>query len=257
MDLDLAGRVVLVGGASRGIGRTIAAAFLAEGAQVVMVARDGAALESERAALAAEHGNRVVAVAGDLTDAAEIERILDRAEAVCGPLYAVIAAVGSGRSIMGSSIGAPEWDRMLRLNLTGSALLAEAALRRLCPRRAGCVTFIGSIAGSERLRAPIAYTAAKAALSHAMKAYAAEAGPAGVRVNLVAPGNVLCASGVWRDKLDQDAQAVADYLAAEVPLRRLARPEDIAAAVVFLSSPRSAFTTGAEWVIDGGQTRSL
>ncbi|HSV29483.1 MAG TPA: SDR family oxidoreductase [Candidatus Omnitrophota bacterium] len=252
MDLGLAGKSVLVGGASRGIGFAIARAFAAEGARVVLSARDPVQLEQARAAI----GGNAVAIAADLTVAAEVERVVAEAEATA-PLTAVIPNVGSGRAPMGAQAGAAEWERMLSLNLVGGVLLAEAALRRMMPRGEGCVTFVGSIAGSERIRAPIPYSAAKAALAMAVKGYAAEAGPSGVRVNAVAPGNVLFPGSVWQRKLDEDAGAVARFLESEVPLRRLATPEEIADAVVFLTSPRSAFTTGSVLAVDGGQTRSV
>lgn len=256
MDLGLAGRAVLIGGASRGIGLAIAGTFLAEGAKVCLTARDPAGLDAARLALSAVHGaERVVAVAGDMTLGPVIEAALDETERRFGPVYAVVANVGGGRPP--GIDGAEGWARVLSLNLLSGALLAEAALRRLAPRKEGSITLIASIAGIERIQAPVPYAAAKAALVMATKHLAALGGRDGVRVNAVAPGNVLFPGGVWQRKLDEDAGAVSRYLDAEVPLGRLARPEEIADATAFLASPRSSFTTGATFVVDGGQTRSL
>ena len=256
MDLGLADKVVFVAGASRGIGLAIARGLLAEGARVCLTARDAAGLEEERRALAAVHGEeRIWAAAGDMTQVSSIEAALDETEQQLGPLYAAVANIGSGRAPMG--LGNEAWEAMLSVNLLGGTALVEAALRRLLPRRDGSVVVITSIAGIERIQAPIPYAAAKAALTMAMKHYAALAGRDSVRVNAVAPGNVLFPGGVWQRKIDEDLGAVTRYLEAEVALGRLALPEEIADAVTFLISKRSSFTTGATLVVDGGQTRSL
>lgn len=258
MDLGLADKVVLVSGASRGIGYAIAESFLAEGARVCLTARDVSGLETARQTLAVTYGgDRVGAVAGDMTVPASIEAALTLTERQFGPLYTVVANIGSGRAPTGWAAGPEAWAQMLSVNLLSGTLLAEAALPRLLAHGDGSLVFVASIAGVERIRAPIPYAAAKAALGMAMKHYAAEAGRGGVRVNAVAPGNVLFPGSVWQRKLDEDADAVSRYLESEVALARLARPEEIAAAVTFLASPRSSFTTGAMLVVDGGQTRSL
>jgi 3-oxoacyl-[acyl-carrier protein] reductase len=120
----------------------------------------------------------------------------------------------------------------------------------------GSIVLIGSIAGLESLGAPIPYGTAKAALEHYGKDLARRVGRYGVRVNTVAPGNILCPGGAWERKLDADAAGVNAMIAAEVPLGRFGAPEEIGAAVAFLASDRAAFLTGSCLVADGGQTRA-
>jgi 3-oxoacyl-[acyl-carrier protein] reductase len=118
------------------------------------------------------------------------------------------------------------------------------------------VVFIGSIAGIEALGAPIAYGAAKAALTHAMKSAARLLAPNGIRVNMVAPGNIFSPGGTWDKKLGENKRAVEAMLASQVPMRRLGGIEEVVAPVLFLASSKSSFVTGTCLVVDGGQTRS-
>jgi 3-oxoacyl-[acyl-carrier protein] reductase len=116
--------------------------------------------------------------------------------------------------------------------------------------------FIASIVGVESVRAPLAYSAAKTALHAYAKNLARAVASQGVRVNVVAPGNVLFDGGSWAAKLAEDPERVRGYIGAEVPLGRFGNPEEIADLVAFLASSRAAFITGACVVADGGQTRT-
>ncbi len=258
MELGLKDRVAFIAGSSRGIGLAIARAFLREGTRVGISGRNPGSLEEARAWLAAETGpDRVVAVRGDLTREPDLDQALHRVEETFGGLDAVVANVGSGTARAGWDLSPEDWQAAFDLNLLGSMALARKALPRLIDRGGGSITFIASIAGVEALNAPMTYSAAKAALLSGMKSLARLVGPQGVRVNAVAPGNVLFPGGSWERKLAERREFFENYIRTEVPLQRFARPEEIADAVVFLASKRASFITGACLVVDGGQTRSF
>jgi 3-oxoacyl-[acyl-carrier protein] reductase len=258
MKLGLEGKVAFISGASRGIGLAIARAFLAEGAPVAITGRDAADLEIARDGLARDFtGAKLTAIAADMVDESAIARALDLAEKDLGPVHAVVANAGTGKSVPGFAIGRADWTASLNANLMTGALLASAVLPRLIARKAGSLTFISSIAGLEALGAPIPYAAAKAGLEAAMRSYAHLAGREGVRVNAVAPGNVLFPGGSWEKKLSEQKDNVETMIRTQVPLARFASPAEIADMVVFLASERASFVTGATMVVDGGQTRSF
>ncbi|MFN4276630.1 MAG: SDR family NAD(P)-dependent oxidoreductase [Ferrovibrio sp.] len=254
MELGLAGKLILVSGASRGIGLAIAQAFAQEGARVAMVARMQQPLTEAISSITAR--SEVRGFTADMTRDEEILATLDSVERSMGPIDAAIANVGSGMSQAGHAVPQAEWQRVLSLNLLGATALAAYAIDRLAPRQ-GSLTMISSIAGLEAVGAPAPYAAAKAGLQAAVKSLARSAGPLGVRVNAVAPGNVMFPGGTWDRKLLENPAGVQAMLQSEVPLRRFAKPEEIADVVVFLASDRASFVTGSTWVVDGGQTRGF
>lgn len=256
MNLELGGSVALIAGASRGIGLAIARGFAREGADVVITGRSPEPLESARRQVEADGPGRVVAVAGDMTQEDSIARALEAAERF-GGVDAVVANVGSGSARGGFNLTRADWQAVLDQNLIGGALLASAALERLTAQGSGSLTFVSSIAGWEAIAAPVTYGAAKAALLHVTKALARQVGGRGVRVNAVAPGNVLFPGGSWERRLAERREHFETYVREEVPLGRFGRPEEIADAVLFLASARASFVTGTCLVVDGGQTRSV
>lgn len=257
MDLELHDKRVLVTGSSSGIGIGIVEGFLAEKARVALTGRDAKNLSAAARRLKATHGNdRVVSIRGDLQRAAVRGRVLSTLEAQWGGLDILVLNLGSGRSVPGLEATEAEWNRVLTLNLTSAMEMLRQAAPLLGKGKHPSVVVIGSIAGLETLGAPIAYGAAKAALTHATKAAARLLAPSMIRVNLVAPGNVFFQGGTWDRKLKENKEAVRAMLQKEVPLGRFCTVEEIAAPVLFLASPRASFITGACIVVDGGQTRS-
>lgn len=256
MDLGLRDRRVLITGSSSGLGLGIAEGFLAEHARVVLTGRDTTTLSAATRKLQAAYGNdRVLSVRGDLQRAATVDRVLRSVEAGWGGIDILVLNLGSGRSLPGLEATEKEWNRVLTLNLTAGMELLRRAAPLLAKGEHPSVVVIGSIAGLEALGAPIAYGAAKAALTHATKAASRLLAP-GIRVNMVAPGNIFFKGGTWDRKLKENGKAVQDMLQKEVPLRRLGTVEEIAAPVLFLASPRASFLTGTVLVADGGQCRS-
>ena len=252
MNLALTDKVVLVAGSSRGIGLAIAEAFLGEDARVVITGRDA---ESLAAAVERLGSDSVLAWCGDMGDPEQIGVCLAGVRDRFGGLDVVVANVGSGRGTRGWDVGADEWASVLQTNLVGSVNLARSAAPLLLERGGSSLTVIASIAGIESIGAPVPYEAAKAALMHTAKALSRSLAP--VRVNAVAPGNVLFPGGRWEELLNEDRERVEAMVRSDVPLRRFGTPGEIADAVVFLSSARASFVTGACLVVDGGQARSV
>lgn len=258
MNLALENTCVLVTGSSRGIGRGIAEAFLAEGAKVAISGRTPETLRDAAKELRDRYGdNRVVSVTADFSGAeADVKRAVALAKDALGGLDTVVANVGSGRGAAGLDADGDEWRRLLDLNLIGAATIARVAVPLL--GRGGNVLFIASIAAAEALPAPLPYSAAKAGLVVFAKNLARELAPKGLRVNTISPGNVLHAGGSWAARKQRDPEGTDAYIRAEVPMGRFGMPEEIGAAAVFLASNRAAsFITGANLVVDGGQSRSF
>lgn len=251
MELDLSGKTALVTGSSRGIGRAIAEALQAEGCRVALNARSTAGLEA-----AARELGSAAAVAGDVTRADEARQVVDEAISVLGQLDILVCNVGSGRSVAPGNETPEEWQRVFALNLWSTTNTVEAARSALVSSR-GVVVCISSICGLEVIPgAPVTYSAAKAALHAYVRGIARPLGAQGVRINAIAPGNILFEGSVWEREMAENAAGVQQMLQRDVALARLGIPQDVAGLAAYLASPRSGFATGGVWGLDGGQIRA-
>ena len=257
LNLSLQDRVVLIAGSSRGIGKAIAAAFLREGCRVCITGRSEEPLSKALAEFEAEFGKEcAVSFCGDLADSITIEQALRTTHGQWGRLDVVVSNVGSGSGNTGWHLQSEEWDRLFRINFWGSVNLAQSAIPLLAGNHHGMLLFIASIAGVEATPAPLPYSAAKAALINYSKNLAGQVAKLGVRVNCIAPGNVLFPGGTWERHLERDRNKVMQMLDSSVPLARFGTPEEIADLAVFLCSDAATFITGACINADGGQTKS-
>ncbi|MDR6584355.1 NAD(P)-dependent oxidoreductase [Herbaspirillum sp. BH-1] len=248
MELDLRGKVALVTGSSQGIGRQIAAALAGEACQVLLNGRDPSRLE------ATAHAIGGIGVAGDVTTAAGAASVVERAVAVHGQLDLLVCNVGSGTSVPPGTESEEEWLRVLQLNLLATTNTVHAARRFL--KKGAAIVCVSSICGSAELGAPTAYSASKAAVDSFVRSAARYLAKEGVRINAVAPGNILFEGGSWERKVKAAPEKVTEMLERDVALARFGTPEEVADMVLFLCSARTSFATGAVFVLDGGQLRS-
>jgi len=251
MNLGLAGKRVLVTGASSGIGLGIAEAFHLEGCIVVSNGRNEDRLLSSIA-----NRDDWFGVSGDVTDPLKANGVIQQAIDIAGGLDILVCNVGSGRSVPPGHESFMDWEKSLSLNLSSATNMVEAAIPELKETK-GVIVCISSICGIEVIPgAPVTYSAAKAALNAYIRGVAVPLGTDGVRINGVAPGNILFAGSVWDEKVKDNFSAVDQMLAENVPLERLGSLADVANLVLWLSSPLSSFITGSIHKCDGGQTRT-
>jgi 3-oxoacyl-[acyl-carrier protein] reductase len=242
--LDLRGRVALVTGASRGIGRAIAVRFAEQGAIVVAAARADHAQP-----VAAELGSRGLhaeAVSLDVTDDAGLQRLPGEIVDRHGRLDIVVSNAGVARDQLLMRMKRADWDAVIATNLTATYALAQAAMRPMLKQRGGRIIAVSSVVGQVGNAGQTNYAASKAGLIGFAKALAREVASRGVTVNVIAPGLI-----------DTDmTRAVADEAratwASQIPLGRLGTADDVAAAACFLASDEAAYITGHVLNVNGG-----
>jgi 3-oxoacyl-[acyl-carrier protein] reductase len=254
MDLGLDGRIALVTGATRGIGRAIATRLAQEGCAVGLCARDvGAvrqAVEDLRALGTSAHG----AVA-DVLDEVALGAAVEEVVGALGGLDLVVAnAGGAAGGPRLEEATAADWERTLALNVTHPAVLLRAALPHLRARGGGAAVLIASISGVKP-QPRSQYAAAKAAEIHLAHTLARELGPDGIRVNAVSPGSILFPGGSWERRRADDPEAFEAWVRAEFPLGRLGTVEEVADVTCFLLSPRASWISGTNVVVDGAQNQ--
>jgi 3-oxoacyl-[acyl-carrier protein] reductase len=261
MDLELRGKVALVTGASRGIGRGIALGLAAEGAHLVLCARGAGDLEAT-AEDARRHGVEVETLALDVADRRAPGRLVDTARRRFGRLDVVVGNVGGNRRKPVAETTDDDWQDLLELNLLSHVRTCRAALPLLPDRRGerdgGAIVLVSSIFGREAGGPELSlYNTTKSALISFGKILALELAPRGVRVATVAPGSILFPGGSWARRRDEDPEGIAAFVERELPFGRFGTVEEVADLVVFLCSPRASLVTGVAFNVDGGQSRSL
>jgi 3-oxoacyl-[acyl-carrier protein] reductase len=241
---DLSGKVALVTGASRGIGRAIACTLAAQGATVVAAARGDHA--NEVVAALAGRGQRAEAATLDVTDAAAVEKLPGDIVQRHGRLDIVVSNAGITRDQLLMRMKRADWDAVIGTNLTATFCLAQAAMRPMLKQRGGRIIAIGSVVGQTGNAGQSSYAASKAGLIGFAKALAREVATRGITVNVVAPGMIDT------DMTRAITERVQIDWAAQVPLGRPGTPDDVAAAVCFLASDEAAYITGHVLAVNGG-----
>ncbi len=258
MDLGLKGKVALVAGSSRGIGKAIAYKFLEEGCQVLLSGRNPESLKNTIEEFYTRFPRENVAhFNGDLAQQDGIEGYVKVALSKWGRIDIAVANIGSGRGSPFEASDRQEWMRVFETNLFAGMDFVRQVVPVMKDQLSGGICLISSITGVEAMDAPIPYTSAKAGVIACGKALARCLGNYNIRVNVVCPGNIIFPGGHWETKLKQGEEQVRSYIESQVPLKRFGRPEEIAACVVFLMSECASFITGACLIVDGGQTRTF
>jgi len=252
VDLQLAGKACLVVGASRGIGKAIAQALANEGGRICAVARGAEELKASVDALGTGHA----AVATDVTTADGASAAVDVCVKALGGIDVVIANVGKSFAREASAMDDDDFAKSLDMNLWSSMRVVQRAAPHLIARGGGSITMTSSIWGREAGGAP-GYNVAKAGVIALAKALARDYAPHGIRVNSVAPGSILFPGGGWDRRQKADPAGIADMVKRELPAGRFGTPEEVAAVVAFLASPRASWISGACIVVDGAQSRSF
>ena len=252
MDLELAGKVALVTGASCGIGRAIAEGLAAEGVKLVIAARGVEALEEAKSALEAM-GAEVLAVPTDVGDDASVAALVEQA----GECFGRIDILISNASALAVTGERASWDASLNVDVMGAVRLVEAVLPMMRAQGAGSILLVSSVSAIEAAPMPdFGYTAAKAALNAFAKKLAVVEGTNGIRSNALLPGSTEFPGGGW-EMMREHQPDIYEMVRQSVPSGRLGTPKEIADAAVWLVSPRAGWVNGAALVVDGGQSKAI
>ena len=241
------GKVAIVTGASRGIGRAIAVDLARNGASVALAGRDESALaQTEEAIRNARADAQTLVVTGDVAEPASVEAMVAKTMEQFGRIDFAVANAGQSVDALLLRLKADVIEQMLSVNLKSAFYLCGAVAKPMMKQRSGSIVLMASIVGLMGNAGQAAYSASKAGLLGLTKSLAKELGSRNIRVNAVAPGLIETA---MTEKMPDQAR---DYLLAQTALGRAGRPEDVSGAVTFLCSEAAAFITGQTLVVDGG-----
>ena len=251
MDLQLKGKTALISGSSKGIGLSIAKCLFNEGCNVILNSRNSNTLQK----ISKNLGDRSSYFSADVTKISQCRNLVKHTIKTFGDIDILICNVGDGNSSKPGNEKLSDWSKMLDINLNSSINLITESFQSL-KKTSGSIVCISSIAGMETTDAPITYSIAKSALNSYVKNISKPFAKFGIRINAIAPGNILFKGSVWEQKLSKNKKKVLDMISTKVAMNRFGDPDEIANAAAFLASPLSGFTTGTIMIIDGGQIKS-
>lgn len=258
MNLHLEEKKIIITASTDGIGYAAADKFLEEGACVLLNGRNETKAAEKADFLKAKFGEgKVFLYVGDTTSENGIREMRQYAGNVLGHIDCIVANVGSGRPIGSHRLETVEWEKGFDINLFSAVKLIQEFDDMWGQQEGGSIVMISSLAACERIGAPYAYAAAKEGIRVLTKYLSDDYAVRNIRVNCVIPGNVFYHGGRWEELLNQDREGIEKYIQENVPLKRFAKPEEVADAIVFLASERAAFITGTSLLVDGGQKRGI
>jgi 3-oxoacyl-[acyl-carrier protein] reductase len=257
MDLGLTGKVAIVTGGSRGIGKGIALRLAAEGCRVATCARGEEALRAAAAEIEAR-GVDVLALPLDLTDAGAAQHLVEATRQHFGRIDVLVNNVGGNRRKPFVETTDDDWDAILELNLKAHLRCSRAVIPYLKASGGGAILFVSSIFGREAGGPGLSiYNTTKSALISAAKIMALELASDGIRVNSLAPGSIRFPGGSWDRRVQADPEGMKTFVEQNLPVGRFGTVEEVADVAAFLVSERASLVTGACLNVDGGQSKSL
>lgn len=257
MDLGLSGKVAMVTGASRGLGRYIALKLAEEGCDLSICARSEETLRDTAAEIEGL-GRRVESYAVDVTAPGAAEAMIAATLETFGRIDVLINNVGGNRRGQVHETTDADWQEIMDLNFNSHLRFSRAVVGPMLERGEGVILFISSIFGREAGGQGLAiYNTTKAALISLAKIMALELAGRGIRVNSIAPGSIRFPGGSWDKRCAEDPEGMAEFIRQNLPLGRFGTAEELADVVTFLASPRASLVTGSCINVDGGQSHSL
>lgn len=250
---SVTGQIVLISGGSRGIGRAIAEGFAQRGATVIISGREEMTLVQTASEIVQQYALADAAVSSavcDVAKAADVHALAERVLAQYGRVDTLVNVAGVNRRKPALQVTEDDYDFILDINLKGAFLLSQAIGRQMIAQKSGCQINVASLNTDRPLKNVLPYAVSKAGIAQMTRALALEWGPAGVRVNGIAPGFILTdlTKKLWSEPTMQA------WGNANTPQRRLGQPSDMIGAAIFLASAASSFMTGQTLYVDGGFT---